>query len=195
MLRWYTSDNSCLSTGYPSSLTYSFINIIMKEITLNAAPLISVTSLIISTKDGRVFFLMVQGVPVDAKWTQTGPSGEELTMHIKDGYTNRLINVIAVPIMNRDGSVDKATLGNGWLVCFPAREGTYLFLSRCWWDENLKLFEPCEIPPNLQTLLQYTEHLLLIEPVSEDVKENVSVQLLLNTGLLKNLLSRPIKKL
>jgi len=43
----------------------------------------------------------------------TGPSGEELTMHIKDDYINRIINVIAVPIMNRDGSVDKATLGNG----------------------------------------------------------------------------------
>jgi len=43
----------------------------------------------------------------------TGPSGEELTMHIKDDYINRIINVIALPIMNRDGSVDKATLGNG----------------------------------------------------------------------------------
>jgi hypothetical protein len=34
-------------------------------------------------------------------------------MHIKDGYINRNINVIAVPIMNRDGAVDKVTLGNG----------------------------------------------------------------------------------
>lgn len=86
----------------------------MKEFTLNAALLIPITFLIISTKDGSSFYL-VQGGPVAAKWTQAGPSGEELTMHIKDGYINRIINVIAVPIMNRDGSVDKVTLGNGWL--------------------------------------------------------------------------------
>jgi hypothetical protein len=59
------------------------------------------------------FLFLIQGGPVDAKRTQAGPSGEELTMHTKDGYIHRIINVIAVPIMNHDGSVDKATLGNG----------------------------------------------------------------------------------
>ena len=65
-------------------------------------------------------FLLVQGGPVDKKWTYAGPSGEELTVHIKhDGYINRIINVIAVPIMNGDGSVDKVTVGNGWLWFAP----------------------------------------------------------------------------
>jgi hypothetical protein len=43
-------------------------------------------------------------------------------MHIKDGFINRIINVIAVPIMNRDGSVDKVTLGNGWPRLASAQE-------------------------------------------------------------------------
>jgi len=59
------------------------------------------------------FFFFLKKGPFYSKLTLAGPSGEELTMHIKDGYINRIINVIAVPIMNRDGSVDKVTLGNG----------------------------------------------------------------------------------
>jgi hypothetical protein len=82
----------------------------MKEIMLNVASLISVTSLIIPTKYGSFFWYK------EAPSTQKNPSGtfrRGTNMHIKDGYINGIINVIAVPIMNRDGSVDKVTLENG----------------------------------------------------------------------------------
>lgn len=70
------------------------------------------------------------------------------------------------------------------VVRFPASEGTFPIQAA----ERVNTWncsEPWTVAPNLETLLEFTENLLLIEPVSEEANKNVLVKVRLNTGLLK----------